>query len=92
MNAIERLHTATAVRVGYYVSVRRDSRSGLLYGPLSDEQDAASYVDRVRRVAEGVDSRAVFDAFGVSRVEVAAGRALPGGRLNARVDGAPRSS
>jgi hypothetical protein len=51
----------------YYVTIRDGPRHGLLAGPFKDDHPAAlAMVDQVRKIAQAVNSRAVFAAFGTS--------------------------
>lgn len=58
----------------YYVSIVRNMGSpgqklGLLAGPFPQHQTALDMVEPARRLAEKVDSRAIWDAFGTVRME-----------------------
>ena len=50
----------------YYVSVRDGSRWGLLLGPFTEHDEALAWVDRVRAVADEMDPRAPWYAFGTT--------------------------
>lgn len=64
----------------YYVSVRDGNRLGLLAGPfVNDHASALAMVDQVRKVAQDVDPRAVFYAFGTVRM---AGTYMTPGKLH----------
>src|SRR5258708_11830242 len=52
----------------FYVTVRDAGRTGYLLGPYGDVRDALANVEPGRRLAEGADDRAVFYAYGVSRL------------------------
>jgi hypothetical protein len=67
---------------GFYVTVvRAPRRVGYLLGPFASEPAARACIPDARRVAEEIDPRTVFDAFGTARVE---GVPLPVGVLNDR--------
>ena len=54
----------------YYVSVVDAGRTGLLVGPFVNNHAAAlACVDRARTVAESVNDRAVWYAFGTVRLD-----------------------
>lgn len=74
---------------GFYVTIRRDSRRGILLGPFSDHQAALDQVDAARELAiKHVDRMACFDEYGTMRLGRPAeghplhDRPLPAGRLN----------
>jgi hypothetical protein len=67
--------------VGFYVSVRDGSRSGLLYGPCDTHDEALGKVDEVQAAAALIDPDAHWYAFGTAKVTATPGRALPAGRL-----------
>ena len=71
--------------IGFYVTVRRGSRTGFLLGPYDTHDTAKKNVDRAQREANEIDSWAWFYAFGTARVVAKPGRALPAGRLNERI-------
>jgi hypothetical protein len=52
----------------FYVTVRDAGRTGFLLGPYGDIRDALVNVDRGKGLAEQHNSRAVFYAYGVSRL------------------------
>jgi hypothetical protein len=63
----------------YYVSVVRGDRYVLLAGPYTDHHAGAlADVERVRHLAQNVDPRTAFDAFGTCRCETDQGP----GKLN----------
>lgn len=65
----------------YYVSVIDGPRRALLLGPFTNDHAAAlTMVDKVRTKAEELDPRAVWYAFGTSRMD--AGEVRIPGRLN----------
>ncbi len=66
--------------IGYYVTVKRDNRTGWLYGPFADHGVALLMVDITRRLACQLDPWCDFDAFGTS--SITSDRALPFGKLN----------
>lgn len=72
---------------GFYVSIRRARQNGndtrLLLGPYDSKEEAETHVSEGRGLAESVDPRAVFDAFGVSRVTSPPDQPLLAGILNA---------
>jgi hypothetical protein len=72
---------------GFYVTIKRDSRTGVLLGPFATHELSLLYVDTGRELAIGLDRMATFDAFGTTRVSRPADgplhdRPLPAGRLN----------
>jgi len=72
-------------KTGFYVTIRRGERTGLLLGPYKTKDEADPNVDRARKAAEEIDSWAGFDAFGVTRVQMKLGASLPIGKLNGRI-------
>lgn len=66
----------------YFVSIKRDSRHGLLAGPFATHVEALGWVDRASAEAERVDPWSVFDAFGTCSLPVGSGRV---GCLNGRL-------
>lgn len=72
--------------VGYYVTLRRGSRTAWLAGPFATLPDAVRTVDAAVAEAERVDSMTAFDAHGTARLERPAGLTLPAGKLNDRLD------
>jgi hypothetical protein len=61
---------ADAAPGNYYVTVRDGERYALLLGPFTnDHQRALDAVEEVRRVAEELDPRASWYAFGTARVD-----------------------
>jgi hypothetical protein len=52
----------------FYVTMLRDSRVARLAGPFDTKEQAEAMVARAREVANEVDSRSAFDAFGVSGI------------------------
>ena len=75
--------------MGFYVTLRRGSgpgeepRTAFLLGPYGTKDEAESKVWRGRKLAPTVDSRAAFDAYGVTTATMPPGAALPEGKLNA---------
>lgn len=67
---------------GFYVTVRRDSRTGFLLGPHDSKEAAEQRVPAGRKLAELVDPFTAFDGFGVTRVVMQPGADLPPGKLN----------
>jgi hypothetical protein len=71
----------TAGPEGFYVSVEDNGRHGLLLGPYADKAAAEADVPLGKRLAESVNDRAVWYAYGVTRVTVKPGAVLPAGKL-----------
>lgn len=75
--------------VGFYVTLRRDTgpgrepRTAFLLGPYETKDQAEGKVWRGRMLAPKVDGWAAFDAYGVAKVTMPPGAALPEGKLNA---------
>ena len=67
---------------GFYVSVRDGNHSGLLLGPYTTKADAESDIPTGRKIAKRVNSRAIWYAYGVTRVVMQPGAALPKAKLN----------
>jgi len=65
---------------GYYVTVKRDQRTGWLFGPVADHDACKLFVEPVRRLACRLDPWCDFDAFGTSSIE--SDKPLPVGKLN----------
>jgi hypothetical protein len=55
----------------FYVTMIRGARIGYLAGPFATKELAEAQVPAAREEAEKVDPRSVFDAFGVTGVELA---------------------
>ena len=74
---------------GFYTSLIREHaggrKVGYLLGPFDDEPAARAAIPAARRLAEQVDPRTVFDAFGTCRLELSAGP-LPRGVLMDRYE------
>lgn len=66
----------------YFVSIRRDSRSGLLAGPFATHSEALFRLDDAKRMACKLDPWADFDAFGTMSLPSPSGRV---GVLNDRL-------
>lgn len=78
--------------VGFYTTVvrgcgevQRARKVGYLLGPFDDEPTARAAIPAARRLAEEVDPRTVFDAFGTCRLELSAGD-LPRGVLMSKYE------
>jgi hypothetical protein len=71
---------------GFYVTVRRGTKTGLLLGPHDTKEEADARVPLGKRLAEDVDSWTAFDAFGVTRLQGQPGDELPPGALNEMAD------
>ena len=76
----------------FYVTSRRGTRTELLLGPYSTGPDALADQDTAIRLACQADEFAWFDAYGVTAVTPAPGRALPKGKLNQPAAQAARRS
>lgn len=69
----------------YYVTARDGERTAFLLGPFhNDHATALAKVREVRRVAESLDPRAVWWAFGTGRLDATL-IAFPAGKLNDRI-------
>jgi hypothetical protein len=77
--------TENGMHEGYYVTIRRGSRTGLLLGPYTTHGAAEGNVGRAQCEARKIDSWTAFDGFGVTRVRMKPGRLLPTGKLNNRI-------
>lgn len=53
----------------FYVTVKRDKRTGWLAGPYRAMEEAEARVAQCRQIASSVDPWTDFDAFGVSSIE-----------------------
>ena len=71
---------------GFYVSVKDGPRSGMLLGPYGSKSEAEGKVTLGKRLAEQVNSRAIWYAYGVTRVVMQPGADLPAGKLNHLAD------
>ena len=67
---------------GYYVTMKRDTRTAWLLGPYDTHAEALDNIERGRRLAQDVDPFTDFDAFGTSSI-TSDGR-LRAGILNGR--------
>ncbi len=54
--------------IGYYVSIIRAKKRGLLLGPYASHDEALARVAEGRKMATAVDPWADFDAFGTCRI------------------------
>jgi len=74
---------------GFYATLVREQsggrKVGYLLGPFGDEPTARAAIPAARRLAEQVDPRTAFDAFGTCRIELSAGP-LPRGVLMDRYE------
>ena len=68
---------------GFYVTVKRGTKTGWLAGPFVTRDAAQAEVKRVQNVAAAIDPWTAFDAFGVSKMSL--DRRLPDGVLNGYV-------
>lgn len=66
---------------GYYVTLKRDTRTAWLLGPFAKHEAALAVVKPAYDKACELDPRAVFDAYGTS--SITSEKSLPPGRLNA---------
>lgn len=70
----------------FYVTVMRETVSkpkvGWLLGPYIYHEQALGVVSAARKMAEEIDPRTVFDAFGTSSIELPEGHDFPIGVLN----------
>jgi len=67
---------------GFYVTVRDGNRTGALLGPVATREDAEALVPLARKLADEADDRACWYAYGVTRVTMRPGHALPAGILS----------
>lgn len=65
---------------GFYVTMKRDTRTAWLLGPFAEHQNALAAVDAARKKANEVDPRSFWDAFGTSSIE--SEKPLPPGKFN----------
>lgn len=65
----------------FYVTVRSHTRTGVLVGPFTAQQDAQNYVDPASKAAGEIDDWAHFYSYGTARIP---GYSKPG-KLNDRV-------
>jgi hypothetical protein len=73
---------APAGAEGFYVTVQDAGRTGFLLGPYDSKSEAESNVKLGQRLAEQVNDRAFWYAYGVTRVVMKPGIDLPAGKLN----------
>ena len=71
---------------GFYVTVKDGPRTGILLGPYGSKSEAEGNVDLGRKLARQVNDRAIWYAYGVTRVVMLPGAALPIGKLNHLAD------
>lgn len=76
----------------FYVTVRRDSRTGFLLGPYVTHDEALANVARANAAACEIDPFCGFDDFGTARVVVREGRTPPSGVLNDHIGLIARSA
>ena len=67
---------------GFYVTVKDGARTGCLLGPFGSKEEAEGKVRLGKRLAEQVNSRAIWYAYGVTRMVMQPGAGLPQGKLN----------
>jgi hypothetical protein len=65
---------------GYYVTLKRDTRTAWLLGPFAEHERAKAAVDAAFAKACQFDPRAHFDPIGTS--SITSDRPLPAGKLN----------
>lgn len=65
---------------GYYVTIKRGTRTGFLLGPYAIHSDALTRVNAARDAATEIDGAAWFDLIGTSKLTSA--NPLPLGVLN----------
>ena len=81
-NAVIRFNAEHAEdRTGYYVGVQDGGRWGALLGPYAARSDAEADVPLGKQLAGSVNDRAVWYAYGVTRVVMKPGADLPAGKL-----------
>ncbi len=66
---------------GFYVSVEDHGRHGMLLGPYTTKGEAEADVPLGKRLAERANSRAIWYAYGVTKVTMQPGADLPAGKL-----------
>lgn len=77
---------------GYYVTMLRETRDGLktawLLGPYEDHETALGLVHTARELAEEVDPRCAWDAFGTASIsrDCEGLESFPKGKLNAALE------
>jgi Large polyvalent protein associated domain 29 len=72
--------------VGFYVSAKDGSRHSMLLGPYAAKEEAEAAVPLGSKLARTVDDRAVWYAYGVTKVTMPAGKDLPAGVLEPLVE------
>jgi hypothetical protein len=72
----------------FYVTARDGERTAWLAGPFASHGRAIGLIDATRDLAEQVDARAVWYAFGTASLPADLGD-LPTGTLNARLNVTP---
>ncbi len=65
--------------IGFYVTMRRASRTAWLAGPFAEHGEALASVTAAKGAALDLDPRSHWDSFGTARLEAPT---LPPGRLN----------
>ena len=63
----------------FYVTALLSGRYALMAGPYAEHEAALADVQKVRKIAESVDRRAIWAAFGTSRLQ---SDNPPAGQLN----------
>lgn len=66
----------------YYCTVMDGPNYALLAGPYDSHQDALDNLPKAKQIAQQVDAKAVFYAFGTARIERNATVIRPAGVLN----------
>lgn len=78
------------MNIGYYVTMIRDpgprQKVAWLLGPFGTKEAAEGAVKTGKTLAEEVDPRCFWDAFGVTKLTRQPELKLPPGKLNARAD------
>jgi hypothetical protein len=73
-------------RTGFYVTVADGGKAGTLLGPYAAKADAEADVPAGKQLAEAVNDRAVWYAYGVTKVTMKPGQDLPAGKLEHLVE------
>ena len=68
-------------RTGFYVTVADGGKVGALLGPYGTKGEAEADVPEGKRLAEAVNDRAIWYAYGVTKVTMKPGADLPAGKL-----------
>ena len=84
MSGIDRMYTG-----GFYVTAVDSGRTALLAGPFKSHEAALARVDTSKRIAQQVNDRAIWWAYGTSRDTVGN---LPAGKLNEFIGMSPAHS